>query len=423
MSDAGERAVYNRPIAEMQIRSSGHGGRAGSLLILILLCWSSTSSGAGWTPPAQELARKISAVTGPVSVGIHVTNRSSLSAKDSADVERELQAQLLAVGVQPAKGEQTTTVEVTLSENALSYVWVAEIRRTGGERSVAMVSVPRRTTPLPVQDLPPMSLRKTPLWRQQTQILDVLVLEEGTSPTRLAVLEPDALTFYRSNKGQWQEEQRSPITYSRTWPRDLRGKLWLRADHGLDAYLPGVICRTGAGTMNGLTCGESGDPWPLSAQASLGAFFAPTRNFFTGALAPGIGQRTSIAKFYSAALVVRPNTTQWVVAATDGSVHLIDGASDQTLRVAWGSDIAGVRSACGSGSQILVTQAGGGSGDSIRAYEVSERDAAPVSSALDVDGPITALWTEPRNTSAIAVYKDATTEGYEAFRVALGCGQ
>jgi hypothetical protein len=423
MSSAGERAVYNRPIAEMQIRSSGHGSRAGSLLILILFCWSSTSSGAEWTTPAQELARKISAVTGPVSVAIHVTNRSLLSAKDVADIDRELRAQLLAAGVQPTKSEQATTVEVTVSENALSYVWVAEIRRNGVEPSVAMVSVPRRGTPVPAQDLPPMSLRKIPLWRQQTQILDVVVLEEAASPTRLAVLDPDAVTLYRSSNGQWREEQRFPITHSRTWPRDLRGRLWLRPDHGLDAYLPGAVCRTASGGMNGLICGESGDPWPLSTQVALAAFFAPTRNFFTGALAPGIGQRTSIAKFYSAALVVRPNTTQWVVAETDGSVHLIDGASDQTLHVTWGSDLAGVRSSCGSGSQILITQAGGGAGDSIRAYEVSDRDVAPVSSAMDVDGPITALWTEARSTSAIAVYKDATSEGYGAFRVALGCGQ
>jgi hypothetical protein len=423
MSGAGKGAVYNRPIADMQIRSSGHGGRAGTLLILILLFWSSASRGAEWSVPAQQLARKIAPVTGPASVEIHVTNRSSLSAKDTGDIDRELQAQLTAAGVRPAKGEQATTVEVTLSENALNYVWVAEIRRTGGEPSVAMVSVPRRGTLVPAQDLPPMTLHKIPLWRQQTQILDVVVLEEAAIPTRLAVLDPNALTFYRASNGQWQEEQRFAITHLRTWPRDSRGRLWLRPDHGLDAFLPGVVCRTAPGGLNGLTCGESGDPWPLSTQVSLAAFFAPMRNFFTGALAPGIGQRTSIAKFFSAGLIVRPSTTQWVVAGTDGTVHLIDGASDQTLRVAWGSDVTGVRSSCGSGSQILATQAGGGSGDSIRAYEVSDRDAAPVSSAIDVDGPFTALWTEPRSTSAIAIYKNATTEGYEAFRLALGCGQ
>ena len=422
MSGAGKGAVYNRPIADMQIRSSGHGGRTGSLLILIFLCCSS-AIGTEWSTPTQDLARKIAAVTGPASLAIHVTNRSSLSAKDTADIDRELQAQLTAAGVRPAKGEQATTVDVTLSENARNYVWVAEIRRTGGEPSVAMVSVPRRGTPVPVQDLPPMTLRKIPLWRQQTQILDVVVLEEGAIPTRLAVLDPNALTFYRASNGQWQEEQRFAITHSRTWPRDLRGRLWLRPDHGLDAFLPGVVCRTAPGGLNGLTCGESGDPWPLSTQVSLAAFFAPTRNFFTGALAPGVGQRTSITKFYSAGLIVRPNATQWVVSETEGSVHLIDATSDQTLRVAWGSDVTGVRSSCGSGSQILATQAGGGSGDSIRAYEVSDRDAAPVSSAIDVDGPVTALWTEPRSTSAIAIYKNATTEGYEAFRLALGCGQ
>ena len=423
MTSAGDNAVYNRRIAEMQIRSSGHAGPVRSLFILICLGWPLTSQGTAWSAPAQELARKIAGVTGPGTVTFHLTNRSSLPAKDTAEVEQELQAQLLAACVQAAKGEQATaTLEVTLSENALSYVWVAEIRRTGGEPSVAMVSVPRREMAAPAQDLPPMTLRKIPLWRQEARILDVLVLEESASPTRLAVLEPEALSVYRSNNGQWQEEQRSPVSHARPWPRDLRGRLWPRPDRGLDVYFPGVVCRTSAGTMTGLACRESGDPWPLSAQVALGAFFAPTRNFFTGALAPGIGRRTSIPKFFSAALLVRANGTSWLMAATDGTVHVLDETSDQPFHVSWGSDVAGIRSSCGSGSQILASQPGGGLGDSIRAYEVGDRDAAAVSSAIDVDGPITALWTESRSTSAIVVFQDATSDIYEAFRLAVACG-
>jgi len=424
MSGAGKGAVYNRPIAEMQIRSSGHAGRARSLFILICLCWPFASHATEWTGPAQEFARKIAAVTGPGTITFHLTNRSSLSAKDMAEVERELQAQLMVAGLRAAKGEPPgASLEVTLSENALSYVWVAEIRRTSGEPSVAMVSLPRREIAVPAQDLPPMTLRKIPLWTQETRILDVLVLEESASPTRMAVLEPEALKVYRSNNGQWQEEQRSPVSHSKPWPRDLRGRMWPRPDRGVDVYLPGVVCRTSSGTVTALACSDSGDPWPLSAQVALGAFFAPTRNFFTGALAPGIGRQTSVPKFFSAAPLLRTNATSWVIAATDGTVHLLDGSSDQALQVSWGSDVASVRSSCGSGWQILATQPGEGLGDSIRAYEVGDRDAAAVSSATDIDGPITALWTEPRGASAIVVFKDATTDSYEAFRVAVGCGQ
>jgi len=421
---AGENAVYNRPIAEMQIPSSGHGGRARSLFILICLCWSSASRGAEWSAPAQELARKIARVSGSGAIVLQLANRSSLSPKDAEEVGRELQVQLVAVGIRAGKQEQTTaSVDVTLSENSLGYVWVAEIHRAGGDLSVVMVSVPKRDTPVTSQELPPMTLRKIPLWTQEARVLDVLVLEESASPTRLAVLDPDSLRFYRYSGGHWQQEQALPVTHSRPWPRDLRGRLWARADRGLDAYLPGVVCRTPSGSMTSLGCSDSSDPWPLSGQFALGAFFAPTRNFFTGALTPGIGHQTSIAKFYSAAPLQRQNTTSWVVAATDGTVHSLDDSFDQTLHVAWGGDVASVRSSCGSGWQILATQPGGGSGDSIRAYETSDHDSAAVSSAADFGGPITALWTENRGTSAIAVSKDATTELYEAFRLAVACGQ
>ena len=72
-----------------------------------------------------------------------------------------------------------------------------------------------------------------------------------------------------------------------------------------------------------MNCRENDDPWPLvpaglewgmlsvfpsatSASVTIppvGAFFAPTRNFFTGVLTPGVGKLTNVSKFYSAAFL------------------------------------------------------------------------------------------------------------------------
>ena len=54
---------------------------------------------------------------------------------------------------------------------------------------------------------------------------------------------------------------------------------------------------------------------------AVAAFFAPTRNFFTGVLTPGVGKFRTVSKFYSAALLPREKYLLWLFAATDGQVH------------------------------------------------------------------------------------------------------
>jgi len=155
----------------------------------------------------------------------------------------------------------------------------------------------------------------------------------------------------------------------------------------------------------------------------LGAFFAPTRNFFTGALTPGLSRVSTVAKFYSAAPLPREKYTLWLFATTDGRVHMVDGVSDQAARLNWGSSLASVKTPCGAGWQILATSSGDQATDSVRAYELPDRDPVAVSAALEVHGEITALWTEARGDTAIAVTRDPDSGNYEASRVALVCNQ
>ena len=269
----------------------------------------------------------------------------------------------------------------------------------------------------------PLTIRKIPLWVQEVRILDVAVLEEATAPSHIAVLDPEKVALYRFSNGRWQEEQALSIPHARSWPRDMRGRLVLGQDHLLDVYLPGVFCQSSGSVPLSLSCRESDDPWPLSSLVPLAGFFAPTRNFFTGVLSPGIGKQTSTAKFYSAAPLPRPNYSLWVFAGVDGQAHLLDGVSDQTARVNWGSDLASVKSSCGSGWQVLATRAGDDSGDAVRAYEFPDREPVAVSEPLEFGGGISALWTEGKGGTAIAVSRNAETGNYEAFRLAVACGQ
>jgi hypothetical protein len=292
----------------------------------------------------------------------------------------------------------------------------------------------------------PIALRKVPLWTQDERMLDVAVLEENGTPSRIAVLDPEDVSMYRLQNGKWQAEQTLPITHPKPWPLDLRGRFFQAADHTLDAYLPGVICRiTVTATPLNITCHASDDPWPIvsgtmnvsssvfpSAGSSnpylapvppLTGFFASTRNFFTGVLSPAVGKFNTVPKFYSAAFVPREKYTLWLFAGADGKIHLIDGMNDQSATFAWGSDITAVRTSCGAGSQVLATTSGDQAQDSIRAYEFPDRDPVAVSAAIDFPGPVSALWTEARGDSGIAIARNRDTGRYEAFRLSLACGQ
>lgn len=415
-------------------------------LSCVLLGLTMAARAADWSGPEQQLARKIAAVTGPGAVALSVENRSSLGKRDGEIIQNGLRAALEGLGIRFVKAEQSAaTVVISLSENPLSYVWVAEIRQGEGEVAVVMVSAPRPVGSTATHESVPLSLRRIPLWSQDDPILDVAVLEENATPTRIAVLDAGKVSLYRWQGGKWQPEQTLSIAHARPWPRDLRGRLIPAKDHLLDVYLPGVTCQSAAGAQVALSCHETDDPWPLVPAALSGgtvsvfpsagstsvaipqvtAFYTPTRNFFTGALTPGVGKFRTVSKFYSAALLPREKYLLWLFAATDGRVHLVDGMSDQATRLDWGSNLTSVRTACGAGWQVLATSSEEGSADSVRAYEFPDRDAVAVSAAIDFPGAgvIAALWAEAKGDAAVAVVRNRETGSYEAFRLAVACSQ
>lgn len=426
--------------------------RGVGLLCCVLVGLAMTARAADWSGPERQLATKIVAVTGTAAITLTVENHSSLGKRDSEIIQNGLRSALESAGVrfarsdrgtsQPATSE-TTAVKISLSENSTSYVWVAEIRPGTGDPVVVIVSAPRLAGAVAAHDSVPLSLRKIALWTQEDAILDVAVLEESAAPTRIAVLEAEKVAIYRLLAGKWQQEQALGIAHARPWPRDLRGRLVPAKDHLLDVYLPGVICRD-PGSPATLSCRESDDPWPLVPAAlsggsfsvfpgpestavnvaPVGAFYAPTRNFFTGVLTPGVGKFTTMPKFYSAALLPRDKYLLWLFAATDGHVHVVDGVSDQAARFDWGSDLASVKTACGSGWQVLATSSEETNGDWVRAFEFPDRDPVAVSGVVDFPGGVvTALWTEAKGDTAIAVVRNRETGTYDAFRLAMACSQ
>ena len=408
--------VYNSLNLEMSLASS----RVRWALCLIL--FSQLSFATDWHDPVSQLAAKITAATGPGVVALEINNRSSISSADVEEIRRQITSTLSASGVRIWQPDQAAAnIKLTFSENLQDYVWVAEIQSGTSDGKVILVSTPRPYVVPVGQNAPAITIRATPLVTQADPILDVAVIE--ANPPRVVVLGRTAVTIQEFANQRWSVVQSLRITSPNPLPRDARGRIFLRKERLFDAYLPGLACHSTNSAPLAMNCALSEDPWPLQAQG-LSAFFSPARNFFTGALVPGIGKQNSAPPFYSAAAVPRANYALWIFAGLDGQVHLLDGINQQVLtRIRWGSNVAAVHPACRPDSLVLADAADSDPTESIQAYAFADRDPSSVSPKLTFNGNITALWSMPSGESAIAVYRNSGTGNYEALQLNLDCGR
>jgi hypothetical protein len=391
---------------------------------LVLVAMVTPASASDWRMPESQLAAKIAATTGPGVVALDVTNRSSISSADMEQIRTELTSVLANSGVRVWQPDQAAaTIRLTLAENLQEYVWVAQIQQAANQESVIMVSLPRPASFAAAQNSQPLNLHATPVISQAEPILDFAILEG--SPRRLLVLGGTAVTIYEFKDGRWLAGQSLPIKTPVPLPRDLRGRIFLRKDHLFDVFLPGLVCRTSGSAPLSMNCQQRDDPWPIQTEdAGLSGFFSPTRNFFTGALVPGILKQRSAPAFYSAAAVPRQNYTLWLFSTLDGTLHLLDGINDQVAaRVHWGSDIAGVRTACRPGTQVVATMQQEDARDSLQALEFPDREPLAVSQKLPLNGNVTALWTSQAGDGITAIVRNLDTGNYDAFQISLNCAQ
>ncbi len=388
------------------------------LVLALALLWLAPAYGAtSWDGPAAELARQIAAISGPGPARLAVVNRSTIATNEIPAIRRALEQDLRGYGVIVANGEAPTGIRVTLSQNTQHGLWVAEIQE-GNETRVGMISVDIPAG-IASQSGSNLILHKTLLFAQSSPILDVGFVVVG-SERRMLILESEKLTSYRTESGIWKKDQSFDISHSQPFSRDTRGRILPASGHLFDVHLPGVLC---SGTENegrlALSCGESDDPWPMTS--SQKSFYNPTRNFFTGVLVPDYG--AEVGPFYSAAELVRPRGMATVFTRVNGDVVFTDGSAIRPVAGArdWGSDIAAVRSGCGGGGQLLVSDAGATAVDSLRAYELPEREVMPVSPPMPFDGMVTAMWPTADGDAAMVVIRKQQSSQYEAYSVSVSC--
>lgn len=326
-------------------------------------------------PAATQLASRVaSLLPRRATVSIETRSLAQLPPPAWSNFPSRFQDELRKAGVQasgvPAAAVPTTTtppearVRVTLAEDAHGLLLVAEVF-TGDNRQVAMLPW---NVPPSAQPNPPVSINKKLLWAQEDPILDVLLQD---SDTEMLVLGVDSIASYRLTDGKWVAVSTATLALPRPMPRDPRGRI-VATPEGFQAFLPAATC-TGAWTPElKVTCAIGTVTWPGT---------------------PG---------------------TRWLA---DRNVLLGDAASSSFE--GWGSDQAAIADPCGG--QAIVADSPGNEHDSVRVYQVASGQATPLSDALPLPGPVTALW--PEGNEATVVVHNLQTGEYEASRLGVACTQ
>ena len=111
-----------------------------------------------------------------------------------------------------------------------------------------------------------------------------------------------------------------------------------------------------------------------------------------------------------------------LITGIDGKVQLADSGTLKPVSGArdWGSDFAVLKSGCGSGVQVIVSESGEAGNDSLRAYDIPAQEAIVASAPLAMNGSVTALWSGPDGKSLLAAMRLASGD-YEVDRVTALC--
>lgn len=381
------------------------------------------------TSGARELAKKVAGTVGVdvqalVALSAPPTN---LSAASPAEFQRgcdafrdEMSKAGKTLQSSTAQPPANVSLTLTLSENVRGFLWIAQVNGYGAIKTF-FVGVERTSVSAAPQFQPSVVLQKQFILSSPNAILDAALLSSQTgAEARLLVLQPERIALYVQENGAWQFQfDTSQVArFGFPLPRDARGRLQPEEDGKEHAIVPGFDCGI---TLTAMTlmpsCKGTNAGW-LPSIGFLSAFaLLPTastdENTFTLPIT-GTQEFDSLAFFGPPPASSTP--LHLVATAPDGRALLFDGASTPVATFSgWGSDVAALYSASRSRWPVLVTGAGDWTeADTIQAFDIVNRQAVPVSSEIEFDGPITALWSEGENT-ALAVSRNLKTGMYEAY--------
>jgi hypothetical protein len=378
---------------------------------------------------AQYLARELgSQLDRNQKVGIEIADLTAQMHITDLDATRQLiETELRTHGftvVTDASYE--VKIHVTLSQDSNERVWIADFTRDG-KQSALMVPFE-----LLSPDLSPWNtgvhLDRELIYSQNSPMFDFGCDSSSAAKdcSQKLILNADSLALMSSDQGF----PFARIPHEKPWPRDVRGRLTLTGP-AFELNIGDVFCRGEVHQIVETTrCGPRGNrQWVFSGPLTEQTFaqIAIEQNWFDwrGAAASNAAQPIR-PPFYSVAGFAVNGQPAWIAAGTDGKARVFDGRSGDVIVSVpgWGSEIASVKSNCGTGWQILATKARDYTeSDSITVYEWAGNEFRADSSPIEMDGPVVAMWSANDGGPARAVVRNLRTGNYEAYLLKVGCSQ
>lgn len=385
-------------------------------------CWADDAANKA----ARELAQKIAAqIDHKKEVFVEVVDLTGeMRAADLEDAKKVIESELRARGVRTvADASFEVKVRITLSTNNVERLWIADFENDGAHEAL-MTPFERVSF-----DSKPWASRthidRELVFSGNSQILDFGCTNPPAAKEcgKVVVLYTDGVVLMDSDQGF----PRVAISHESAWPRDVRGRLEIS---GADfrARVENVECSGNITRVQASKCAPINDSWIFKGAGQMTvAFLAPSGNWFQWAAAV-TSNTTKISRepFFSLAALEIVGEPAWISTGTKGDTRLVSGKNGNILGAtsAWGSELATVKTDCGTGWQILSTSKRDRTElDSIAVYEWAGSEFRSLSDPLELDGTVVAMWAAENGGPARAVVHNLKTGNYEAYLLKVGCSQ
>ena len=413
-SESSLRAVLSstgNPVSAKQKLSlpRGRGLTVLCQLLAIALFFVSPASGADSPEElARSLARKVAAGIRGSSATWQTRNLSSLTVSDFSAFSSAFEDELQKLGVKFVAADAALSLSLTVTENPTEYLAVLQIQHRDRTETVIEKIGLMKSAGSP-QLASAYTLRRQLLFSQDSPMVDVVLIDDARRAEALGTHE---IYHFEFSDAQWLPRGTESLSARGKYARELRGFL----SYGLDSRsvrFPGEVCSASTSEGSAWKCRSDSGPWDVRTV---------TRN---------TRLEKELPSWFSAAELRPAGKTQTVFTGRDGLARLYEEGPEPVATFPdWGSEIAAIENSCGSGWQLLVTgKSDWTKNDAIRAIEIRQRRAEPVSAPVEVPGPVVALhspsmWPaqdSAANASALAIVRNLQTGRYEAYRLTLSC--
>jgi hypothetical protein len=379
------------------------------------------------TKAARELAQKIAAqIDHKKKVVVEIADMTGeMRAADLDDAKKTIETELRARGVRTVEDASfEVKLRVTMSRNNAERILIADCE-SDGARAVLM------------ERLEPIGFDAKP-WASRTHVDRELVFSGNLPILDFACTNAlpskdcgKVLVLYSDSVVLMDSEQNFPrigVAHEGAWPRDLRGRIKISGSD-FETRIEDVECTGNVARVTSSKCSPLNGTWIFAGPGVMTfAFLAPSGNWFQwfAAVTPPNAPKVNREAFFSIAGLELAGEAAWISTGVKGESRLVAGKNGNILATtsAWGSELAAVKTDCGSGWQILSTSRRDRTElDSIAVYEWSGNEFRALSDPLELDGPVVAMWSGENGGPARTVVHNLKTGNYEAYLLKVGCSQ